>query len=391
MYSEGVLSDDSGELVIKPCTAAEVDFYEKVTSSHPDLAFFLPAYMGTLRLGDQTPSVLPGASSGRANAEAVADTTKLDPPVSHYPSSSIPPGSTSTPSDVAELRPVAQTTTHAPSSSIPGAASTERLNASGPLKGKKLDTDLHIVLENATAGFVQPNIMDLKLGAQLWDDDAKPEKRARLDKVASETTSGSLGFRIAGMRVWQGPRKGMGVEKLEDVVKGIGAEGAGQHWQLDDATNHRNYNKYYGRSFTADSVIEGFRQYLLVPSAGVGKEQAVKIAANILQDIQEIQEVLEHTESRMYSASILLVYEGDPRAFEKAVEAQKAARDAIANEEDEDEDDEDEAEPPKFFAVKLIDFAHAHFEKGIGPDENMLQGVRSTVRIFEKLIKELSA
>ena len=51
------------------------------------------------------------------------------------------------------------------------------------LHGKKLATDLHIVLENITNGFKKPNVLDLKLGAQLWDDAAKPAKRARLDEI----------------------------------------------------------------------------------------------------------------------------------------------------------------------------------------------------------------
>jgi 1D-myo-inositol-tetrakisphosphate 5-kinase/inositol-polyphosphate multikinase len=40
--SDGVLSDESGAVVVKPCTAAEISFYESVSASHPDLAPHLP-------------------------------------------------------------------------------------------------------------------------------------------------------------------------------------------------------------------------------------------------------------------------------------------------------------------------------------------------------------
>merc|ERR1711939_862225 len=177
---EGVLSDASGDLVIKPCTQAEVSFYELANAEHEDLAFYMPRFMGTLQLGNQTPAtVAPPVSAEGASAPTAV---------------------------VADAQVIGSTATHAPSSSVPGTAATLPISDLGPLKGKKLDTDLHIVLENVSAGFTQPNILDLKLGARLWDDNSKVEKRERLDKVAAETTSGSLGFRIAGMRVWQGDK-----------------------------------------------------------------------------------------------------------------------------------------------------------------------------------------
>ena len=66
-----------------------------------------------------------------------------------------------------------------------------------------------IVLKDETAGFTSPNIADIKLGFRLWDDSAAPDKQDRLDRVSATTTSGSLGFRIAGMNVMQpnGERK----------------------------------------------------------------------------------------------------------------------------------------------------------------------------------------
>ena len=357
------MSDDSGELVIKPCTPAEVAFYEAAFASHPKFAYFIPQFMGTLQLGDSTPTQM-GTCGGHTAAET----------------------SVCNASGVTDLKAVNLPGTHAPSSSVPGASLHRHINDPGPLKGKKLDTDLHIVLENIAARFKQPNILDLKLGARLWDEDAKPEKRARLDKVSGETTSGSLGFRIAGMRVWQGRREYATVSLLADVVAGMSS--FGRFYQLDEDTNVRNYNKFYGRHFNADNVIEGFREYLLVPSASVDRRHALLVAQRFLEDVSEIQTVLETHETRMYSSSILLVYEGDPDAFQAAVTA--AANPQTREEKDEDDEDEDgdEEELSKFYAVKLIDFAHASFQSGIGPDENMLQGVRSTVKILEQLVSE---
>ncbi|TID25884.1 inositol polyphosphate multikinase [Venturia nashicola] len=360
---EGVLSDPSGDLVIKPCTQAEVSFYELATTSCPDLANFMPRYMGTLQ---RSASVAEATSGLPKPPPAEPSAAVVTPPVSGLQSLDLP-------------------VTHPPSSSVPGTAATLSLDDVGPMKGKKLDTDLNIVLENVTAKFKKPNVLDLKLGARLWDDGAKLEKRARLDKVSSETTSGSLGFRIAGMRIWQGKDKV--VEGLNDFV--ASKDGQILH-ELDEDSNYLNHNKLYGRIFNADNVIEGFKKYLHVPHAGIGKRQAFLITQLFLEDVKGIQAALEALESRMYSASILLVYEGDGEAFEKAYEILSKPGNEVLEEEDENDDEEDEENDstPRLYATRLIDFAHASFAPGQGPDENMLQGVRSTVKILEQLLAE---
>ena len=58
-----------------------------------------------------------------------------------------------------------------------------------------------IVLENLTQRFYKPNILDIKLGSILHDHDATPEKKARMEKTARETTSFETGIRITGFQV----------------------------------------------------------------------------------------------------------------------------------------------------------------------------------------------
>lgn len=58
-----------------------------------------------------------------------------------------------------------------------------------------------IVLENLTYGYEKPNVCDIKLGTQLWDEEASEEKRTRMDKAAASTTSGSHGIRLTGWQV----------------------------------------------------------------------------------------------------------------------------------------------------------------------------------------------
>ncbi|KAF2645422.1 inositol hexaphosphate kinase 3 [Massarina eburnea CBS 473.64] len=319
---DGVLSDPTGAVVVKPCTAAEITFYESIAASHSDLLPYLPTFMGSLSLSSAQDNVTVAA----AESETI---TTAD-------------------------------------------GKTERLH------GKKLDTELHIVLENITHGFTKPNVLDLKLGKQLWDEKAKPEKRQRLDEVANKTTSGSLGFRIAGMRAWKGEKIPEVPGELKEFVQG------------DDEGGYWVYNKMYGRKFTTEDVKEGFEAYVL--PQGSSPEQlarAQEILAFFLGEVKDIISVFEKKESRMYSASILLVYEGDVDAYAKTKQTLKSS----VHVEDEAEDEEEDL--PKLAAVKMIDFAHATWKEGEGADENALRGMRSTADILKDLLdktnKELDA
>lgn len=280
--SDGVLSDESGALIIKPCTAREVSFYESI-HTHPGFAKWVPTFLGTLELSD----TLPGAA--------------------------------------------------------PSVTPTNNRNTS-------------IVLSNSTHGFQKPCVLDIKLGAQLWDNDAPQDKRDRLDAVSNKTTSRSLGMRIAGMRVWK-------------------KEGS-----------YKVYDKLFGRTFTAENAVDAVREYF---DSDITPTHVSLLVKRFRDKVTEIRAVLEAEESRMYSASLLFVYEGDGKALDEALaeEAENAKKPAkTQEEEDEGEEEEEEKKVKKVEDLKLIDFAHATWTPGEGPDENALQGVRSVEKLFTELL-----
>jgi inositol-polyphosphate multikinase len=95
--------------------------------------------------------------------------------------------------------------------------------------------------------------------------------------------------------------------------------------------------------------------------------------------------MLSSHESRMYSASILFVYEGDAEALETGIQAE--ARGEVVEDEDEDDDDSDIV-PQYISKTKLIDFAHAAFREGEGPDQNVLPGVKKILEHLKMMISE---
>lgn len=342
---QGISTSADGALLIKPCTQAEIDFYESA-KDHALFQAHMPVYMGKLALSDD-PAIQGLAGHIEQNAGVTA------------------------PSNLPVQAPPANGG-KAEGSNKDASASTSWK----PSGGAALTTGIAIVLSNATAGFVHPNVIDLKLGARLWDDKAPMEKRAKLDKVSAETTSGSLGFRIAGMRVYIGeePRDGTAREINTEVT----AEG------------YKVYDKNYGRSLTEQNTKPAFEAYLRnAVRCGRGKF----IAERILREVQSVQFALEEEQSRMYSASILIVYEGDAAALEQSIklEEEQASKEQsgegeLDDEEDDDVNEEEDEEKNKVHDVRLIDFAHAHWTPGQGPDENALQGVRSVRKILEEMV-----
>ncbi|KAK5074513.1 hypothetical protein LTR70_007854 [Exophiala xenobiotica] len=387
---QGISTSTDGTLLIKPCTQAEISFYESA-KFHPAFQTHMPVYMGSLRLGDETIQQQVSALQTQQRGEDDA---------SH--ATSVATQSRSGGAGVGAPKPGGLDRSHRRGTSMGHIVSEPRIARSAtkewtPSGGAKLSSNLSIVLSNATAGFTRPNVIDLKLGSRLWDDDAPMNKRAKLDEVAGSSTSGSLGFRIAGMKVFVG----------EDVEE----ENVSREVNTEVHDGYKTYDKFYGRSnINDDNLQSAFDAFLhslsLAPTSSTGGEKEQRKARlrrklmleRLQREVSSIEYVLENEESRMYSASILMVYEGDPDTLDsvvkyneedgKVMDIEAEEPRAIDAEDDEEvlDDDEDEEPRQKLHEVAMIDFAHAHWTPGQGPDENVLQGIRSIKRILEQLL-----
>lgn len=340
-----MLSSPSGEIVVKPCKQSEIDFY-KSTSAHRDFLPHISTFLGKITLG---------ADSAIAQA------------------------------NVATILP-SETATELPAGSVNG-STTVIANNWAPSNGEKIQTDLAIVLGNVAHGYKKPNILDVKLGARLWADDAPTEKRAKLDKVAAETTSKPLGFRIAGMKTYHAD--------LNNDKGGITSDG------------YKLYDKMYGRSFTAQNVDEGFGDYFLLDKEARATGPNRKVIKRFIGDLEAMQAVIEKQESRMFSASLLFVYEGEPQSLSQAFTLETDIIDNLqrktvhangstnghgtgaSGDNKIVEDDEGSVEGTNFPAiqsVKLIDFAHAEWTPGQGSDTNLLHGIRNVIKVLNELV-----
>jgi len=88
----------------------------------------------------------------------------------------------------------------------------------------------------------------------------------------------------------------------------------------------------------------------------------------------------------MFASSILYVYEGDAEALETGIQSE--ARQEVVDDDEEDDDEEDERIPQYISKTKLIDFAHASFREGHGPDVNTLRGIENVLKHLNMLLDE---
>jgi 1D-myo-inositol-tetrakisphosphate 5-kinase/inositol-polyphosphate multikinase len=251
------------------------------------------------------------------------------------------------------------------------------------LAASEEEKESSIVLENLSFSFLKPNILDIKLGTVLHDENASPEKVARMQKAAQETTTLETGVRLTGFQVY------------------------------DNITNqHVLTPKSYGKSIKAAQLGEGIARFFPVgsststsgsplSSSGLPKETLEPILRAIYDEIAEIRQVCSSLEIRMVGASLLIVYEADWTRAEQSLtssseEEDEKGEDADMDGDDDEDEDEDEDEsnskrPGPPFVVKLIDFAHTRLAPGEGPDEGVLLGMDTVLKLLDARLEEIGA
>ncbi|KAF9793329.1 hypothetical protein BJ322DRAFT_1034064 [Thelephora terrestris] len=226
-----------------------------------------------------------------------------------------------------------------------------------------------IVLENLTHRFLKPNILDLKLGTRLHDDEASEEKKARMIEKANDTTSSKTGLLLTGFQI-------------HDTVTG------------QAVTVPRSYGKSLKPSDLPDGIAKFFPVHSEQLSQGLPKEQLLPVIESIRRHVAAVRDAFARLELRMIGGSFLIVYEGDLERAKQGIALLGEGDSDEDEEDDEDEsDDEDEDEekikpcPPCL--VKLIDFAHTKVVTGRGPDEGVLLGMDTTLKLLDGRIAQI--
>jgi 1D-myo-inositol-tetrakisphosphate 5-kinase/inositol-polyphosphate multikinase len=194
----------------------------------------------------------------------------------------------------------------------------------------------HLVLQDVVSSYLNPSIMDIKIGSRTWYPEASDEYIQKCFKKDRESTSLALGFRISGLQVHGNKESGF--------------------WKPD---------KKLIQNFTAKDVRLVLRKFVSSnTSADSGMDPDCSFAstvyggsAGILAQLLELKEWFEdQTIFRFYSCSVLLVYD------KESVSKGRSSR----------------------VEVKLVDFAHVVEGKGI-IDHNFLGGLCSFIKFISEI------
>ena len=294
-----------------------------------------------------------------------------------------------------------------------------------------------LVIENTAHGFLKPNIIDIKLGTILWDEDALPAKKERMQNAAKRTTSGETGVRLTGFQVCRGTLTPMSVDaehSCESLLQVFG----------NTTPLPVIFPKSYGKTIGVSELRAGVARFFPISGSLMSGSQILRIHTSTLhyrvhsdlpgaesggrmdvglprtlllpvlksirKGVQEIRDVLSAMEMRMVGSSLLIIYEGDWHRAEMGVQwlaeqAASATRDGRVDgggrefkevEEDDSEDDdesEDESEDERRgykspCVVKVIDFAHTRLKPGEGPDQSVLRGLETVLALLDGRIMD---
>ncbi|GMM32631.1 inositol polyphosphate multikinase [Martiniozyma asiatica (nom. inval.)] len=266
----------------------------------------------------------------------------------------------------------------------------------------EIDKKTYLLLSNALHGFSKPSVLDIKLGRILYASDATQEKKDRMKRISKATTSGSLGYRIAGMKLWEDD-----LFSLKAVVSSDEEEDGQQEDRVDTLHNIidklpvikdidyskvleiqkpslLSFNKFFGRNITASNMPQAlnlFFRYNNLP-----KEIQDEVIGNFVTRMQVLYNCLLDEEVRIRSSSLLLVLETDVQRWQRN-EFKDNVLPEIEQEDDSEDSYDNESGDIKFklSTLQLIDFAHAHLTPGKGYDEELLFGLENLFTLLKEI------
>ncbi|CAD6888920.1 unnamed protein product [Tilletia laevis] len=225
-----------------------------------------------------------------------------------------------------------------------------------------------LVLENILHGFVSPNVLDIKLGTQHWDENSTPEKKERMIKSAQACTSANFGVRLTGWQTWDEARQQpFSVSKLfgKNILTQDELElGARLFFCSPRPTEDTDrYNEIVtGSEASSPHRIDS------LPSLPAELVHRV-VSQGLAPQLEEICQLVKHVEWRVRGGSVLLVFEGNQAALERKL-------------------NDPFSEPATYCKARLIDFAHATVVPGQGPDEGYVQGLQTSIALLRHVAAE---
>ncbi|XVF54811.1 hypothetical protein PTKIN_Ptkin05aG0211700 [Pterospermum kingtungense] len=198
---------------------------------------------------------------------------------------------------------------------------------------------VHLVLQDLAASRINPSIIDVKIGSRTWYPEASDSYIQKCLEKDRRTTTVSLGFRIAGLQIYEGKESGFWKPGRKEV-----------------------------QSFTADNVRLVLRKFVSSNSSIGNTNPDCSFASSVyggsggvLEQLLELKAWFEdQTIYHFHSCSLLILFDE---------ESVLNGRTPVAE-------------------VKLIDFAHVVEGNGV-IDHNFLGGLCSLIKFVSEILSDL--
>lgn len=192
------------------------------------------------------------------------------------------------------------------------------LYSSSLIKNKHLD---HVNIENLTNGLSSVSVIDLKLGSVLYDHNASTEKKLRMIKNASKSTSSTLSIRLCGfskcysisnensnVRIVPTREFGRNISTKDDLVSIISLFFVNNAQCFESLShNYINHDTSSGKEYiinsmdTVDNIISRIK---LKSEDFLDKNKILKVLSILKNDILPS---LTFAPVRLYATSLLIV------------------------------------------------------------------------------------
>ncbi|KAJ2592072.1 hypothetical protein H4R99_006528 [Coemansia sp. RSA 1722] len=211
--------------------------------------------------------------------------------------------------------------------------------------------DQFICLENIVHGFENPCIADIKMGKQMYDLDASPEKVATMLAKMKGRTISHIGFSISGIS-----RPG----------------------------EHRFDRQWLHKLDLKTVVTEGLVPYFEMAETKVSPDYRRFVIEQFISEVTKYRNIIAKSETRMFCGSLLLVYDVSKSKYERYLAGDKGVCSV-------GRPDADPASSPDSFQsplvnMRAIDFGHGHWLPGKGPDDQYLFGLDNFIRILREIL-----
>lgn len=196
----------------------------------------------------------------------------------------------------------------------------------------------HLVLEDLISKYTNPSIIDVKIGSRTWYPQATEQYIQKCLKKDQETSTLKLGFRISGLRFYEGQELGYWKPNRKETVK----------YTADDI-------KLVLRKFVSSNQSPEFKTDFDCAFSSRIYDGSSGLLAQLLELKSWFE---EQTFYHFYSCSVLIVYDK-----ESLIKGEEPG-----------------------CAVKLVDFAHVVEGDGV-IDHNFLGGLCSLIKFISEILE----